>query len=463
MKQTRKIIVELLGQLSGNREARDYLRRFSSVDGNHFAVIKVGGGVMADELEELASALAFLRHVGLFPIVLHGAGPQLNTALDQAGIKARFVDNLRYTDVDVLKVARPVVYQQSQQLVEALERLDVRARMIQHGVFECNYLDESRYGLVGEVTEVHVQSIEAAIQAGALPIVGCFGESSGGQVLNVNADWAANALIKAIKPHKIVFLTSTGGLLDGSGHIISAINLVSDYETLRSADWVHSGMRVKVEQVKSLLDDLPLSASVSITSARHLTKELFTHLGAGTLIRRGETIDSQSEIDEEQQGELRELLERCFGRRLVTGYFDQLKLDRLLWTSSHRAAAIITQDDNGIAYMDKFVVTPNAQGEGLGLALWHQLRDQYPQLYWRARADNPINAWYFKQADACLRKNDWLVYGIGFDDISVLDQAARRAALLPESWVPRGVHEIPNQDSQSNDLKSHTRASGVKQ
>jgi acetylglutamate kinase len=438
MQQTREIIIELLGQLSGNREARDYLRRFSGVDSNHFAVIKVGGGVMADELEELASALAFLRHVGLFPIVLHGAGQQLNKALDSAGIEARFVDNLRYTDVDVLKVARPVIYQQSQQLVEALERLDVRARMIQHGVFECDYLDESRYGLVGTVTKVHVQSIESAIQAGALPIVGCFGESAGGQVLNVNADWAANALIKAIKPHKIVFLTPTGGLLDETGQIMSAINLVSDYETLSNSDWVHSGMRVKLEQVRSLLDHLPLSASVSITSAKHLTKELFTHLGAGTLIRRGETIDVQSGIDENQQRELGELLERCFGRRLNAHYFEHLQLDSLLWTSSRRAAAIITRDENGIAYMDKFAVTPNAQGEGLGLALWHQVRSRFRQLYWRARADNPINAWYFKQADACIRHDDWLVYGIGFDDMNALDQAARRAVALPESWVARG-------------------------
>jgi acetylglutamate kinase len=313
--------------------------------------------------------------------------------------------------------------------------------MIQHGVFECDYLDQSRYGLVGKVTEVHVQSIEAAIQAGALPIVGCFGESAGGQVLNVNADWAANALIKAIKPHKIVFLTPTGGLLDESGQIISAINLVSDYETLSNAEWVHSGMRVKLEQVNSLLDELPLSASVSITSAKHLTKELFTHRGAGTLIRRGETIGVQTGIDEDQENELRNLLERCFGRHLNADYFDQLQLDHLLWSSSHRAAAIITRDKNGLAYMDKFAVTPNAQGEGLGLALWHQVRNKYPQLYWRARADNPVNAWYFRQADACIRQDDWLVFGVGFDDMNTLDRASRIARALPESWQPDEIRD----------------------
>jgi acetylglutamate kinase len=443
MQQTREIIVELLGQISGNREARDYLRRFSAVEENQFAVIKVGGGVMAEEMEELASSLAFLRHVGLFPIVLHGAGPQLNTALESAGIEPRFVDNLRYTDSDVLKVARPVIYEQSQQLVEALERKNVRSRMIQHGVFECDYLDESRYGLVGDVKKVHVRSIEAAINAGALPIVGCFGESAGGQVLNINADWAANALVKAIKPHKIVFLTPTGGLLNESGSIMSSINLVSDFDTLSNADWVHSGMLVKLQQVKMLLDELPISASVSITSAKHLTKELFTHRGAGTLIRRGETFNDRVEITSEVHQIMAGLLEQCFNRKLKPGFFEQLKVDRLLWSSSHRAAAIITRDKHNVAFMDKFAVTPNAQGEGLGAALWHKVRERYPMLYWRARPNNPINSWYLRQADACVRRGNWLVYGIGFDNLGKLDDAATRCAALPESWVstPAG-HEV---------------------
>lgn len=445
MQQTREIIVELLGQISGNREASDYLRRFSAVEENQFAVIKVGGGVMADELEELASALAFLRHVGLFPIVLHGAGPQLNLALDEAGITPRFVDNLRFTDSEVLKVARPIIYEQSQQLVEALEQLDVRARMIQHGVFECDYLDESRYGLVGDVTQVHVQSIAAAINAGSLPIVSCFGETTGGQVLNVNADWAANALIKAIKPHKIVFLTPTGGLLNESGRIMSAINLVSDYEMLCNADWVHSGMLVKLEQVKMLLDELPISASVSITSAKHLAKELFTHRGAGTLIRRGEIFNDQAEISGEEEKILSGLLERCFGRKLRTKYFEELQIDRLLWSTSHRAAAIITKDERGIACMDKFAVTPDAQGEGLGAALWHYVRAMYPTLYWRARPDNPINTWYMKQADAHIRKGDWLVFGIGFDNLGELDDAANRCSARPESWESLPTEQGPQQ------------------
>ena len=437
MKQTREVIVELLSQLDGNREAREYLRRFSSVDSEQFAVVKVGGGVLVDELEELASALAFLRHVGLFPIVIHGAGPQLNQALQAAGVESEFIDNKRVTSPEVMKVARPIIYQQSQDLVDSLERRGVRARMIQHGVFECGYLDKQRYGLVGKVDHVHCAAIHRAIAAGSLPIVGCFGESSSGQVLNVNADMAAHALVSAIEPHKVVFLTATGGLLDDAGKVISAINLATDYQHLIEADWVHSGMQLKLEQIKKLLDELPLSASVSITSARRLTRELFTHRGSGTLIRRGETFATHDQITAPQQAPLAALLGKCFNRQLRVDYFERLTLDRLIWSSSHRAAAIITRDEAGHAYMDKFAVTPAAQGEGLGAALWQQVRNRYPTLYWRSRSDNPINGWYFRQADVSVREGPWHVFGVGHSDLAELSAAAKRAATAPESWLPR--------------------------
>ena len=57
-------------------------------------------------------------------------------------------------------------------------------------------------------------------------------------------------------------------------------------------------MRVKIEQIKDLLDKLPLSSSVSITKPAELAKELFTHKGSGTLVRRGERVLQVSAWDE---------------------------------------------------------------------------------------------------------------------------------------------------------------------
>ena len=434
MDELRPILVELLSQLGSSREAREYLRRFSSVDSVQFAVVKVGGGVLATDQEQLVSSLGFLRHVGLFPIVLHGAGPQLDSALAEAGIQAEIVDGMRVTSAEVMAAVRPVIYQQNLKLVEALEKSGIRARSLLHGVFEADYLDAPRYGLVGDVTEVKKESLRAAVQAGALPVVACLGESRSGQVLNINADVAARALVLAVKPYKVIFLTSTGGMLDEQGQVISAINLETDYDQLMAADWVHSGMRLKIVQIKYLLDQLPKSTSVSITSAENLTRELFTHRGSGTLIRRGEEFAALPAIDAEQQTALAALLKECFGRALKPDYFAELELKSLLWSSSRRAAAVMVDGLDAIPYMDKFAVTPTAQGEGLGTALWKQIRAAYPRLYWRSRASNPINDWYQRHADTSLRQGPWRVFSFGISDGTVIARCRDEAAARPESW-----------------------------
>ena len=435
MTETRNVIIELLSQLGSSKEAREYLRRFSSVGSTEFGIIKVGGGVLDDELDQLAWSLTFLHRVGLHPIVLHGAGPQLNRALAAAGVETQVVDGLRVTTPEVMAVARPVIYEQNTRLVDALEGKGVRARGLLHGVFEARSLDQDRFGLVGEVTAVHTGVLEAAIRSNAMPIVACLGETPAGQMLNINADVAAGALVREIQPFKVVFLTPTGGLLDADGRIISAINLVTDYDNLMAADWVHSGMRLKLQQIAGLLADLPPSSSISITSAEHLTRELFTHTGCGTLVRRGEQFTDRTEITAGDRSVLAPLLEQCFGRTLKADYFDQLQLRRVIRAQSDRAAAIVTKGIDGVAYLDKFAVTPEAQGEGLGAALWRELRRRFDQLYWRSRGDNPINSWYYRQSDVSVRHGAWRVFACGVQPGPVLEHCVADATARPVSWT----------------------------
>ena len=121
-------------------------------------------------------------------------------------------------------------------------------------------------------------------------MIASLGETPAGQILNVNADFAANELVHVLQPYKIIFLTGTGGLLDGDGKLIDSINLSTEYEHLMAQPWINGGMRLKIEQIKDLLDKLPLTSSVSITRPAELAKELFTHHGSGTLVRRGEHV-----------------------------------------------------------------------------------------------------------------------------------------------------------------------------
>jgi len=435
MPEVRQIVLELLAQLGSSREARQYLKEFSSVDDARFAVVKVGGSILRDQLEELASALAFLHRLGLRPVVLHGAGPQLDQALEDAGIESKRHEGLRVTSDEVMRVVRPVMYEQNMLLVEALEKRGIRARGITQGIFQCNYLDREKLGLVGAISHVNLASIQNAVRAGALPVLTCLGELESGQVLNINADVAARELVFTLRPHKIIFLTQTGGLLDRDGRIISAISLDNDYAALMNEPWVHSGMRLKIQQINEMLNGLDRSASVSITSADQLTRELFTYQGAGTLVRKGEQVRVFESPDAEILSQVTARVEKSFGRKLRDDWAESLHKPLVLLSESTRAAAVIVEGADGIPYMDKFIVTPDAQGEGLGAAMWQVLRARFSQMYWRAKTSNPISGWYFQQADSTERQGPWVVFTIGVTGALQRKDIVTDALARSSGWI----------------------------
>jgi bifunctional N-acetylglutamate synthase/kinase len=371
---------------------------------------------------------------------VHGAGPQLDAEMQASGIEKKTVNNLRVTDAAALAVVRRVMRHENLKLVEALQAEGVRATSIQSGVFESVYLDQSTYGLVGDVVRVDTSGIQIAIRADSIPVIASLGETADGQILNINADWAANELIKTLQPYKIVFLTGTGGLLDGDGDIIDSINLSTEYEELLAQPWLHSGMRVKIEQIHDLLMALPPSSSVSITKPDELAKELFTHRGSGTLVRRGERIFCESSWDALDLPRLQTLIESGFGRKLTPDYFQRTRPYRTFVSEHYRAALLLTLEHadlgEGIPHLDKFAVAEDAQGEGLGRAIWHVMRSEVPRLFWRARPDNPVNEFYFEEADGCIKGERWNVFWYGFDDFDHIRAAVehcrgREATLKP--------------------------------
>lgn len=414
--QTRQTIVRLLSSMAGAKEISQYLKRFSQLDAARFALVKVGGAVLRDDLGALTSSLAFLQDVGLTPIVIHGAGPQLDEELSAAGIQKQTINGLRVTTPEALAIVRRVFHAQNLKLVEALQAQDTRATSIVSGVFEADYLDRDVYGLVGEVKRVDLAPIHASLQAGSIPVIASLGETVGGQILNVNADFAANELVQVLQPYKIVFLTGTGGLLDGNGNVIDSINLSTEYDALMAQPWINGGMRVKIEQIKQLLDALPLSSSVSITRPEELAKELFTHKGSGTLVRRGERVLQASSWNDIDTVRLRDLIESAFGRTLVPDYFERTALHRAYVSENYRAAVILTQE-NGLPYLDKFAVLDDAQGEGLGRAVWQLMREAQPRLFWRSRIGNPVNAFYDAEADGSVKQERWRAYWYGLGNI----------------------------------------------
>ena len=85
-----------------------------------------------------------------------------------------------------------------------------------------------------------------------IPVIAPLGYESS-KTLNINADLATIELVKAIKPYKVVFLSQTGGIFNNENRLIETINLELEYDELMQEDWLHSGMRLKLNRSKHCL------------------------------------------------------------------------------------------------------------------------------------------------------------------------------------------------------------------
>lgn len=441
MSDTKDVIVRLLRNLGSRKEVEQYLKQYSSVDSQKFAIIKASGNILAKDLDALASSLTFLQRVGLHPIVLHGAGPQIDEALAEANVPSDRFGDQRVITPRVLEIARKVYLRENLRLVEALEELGTRARPVTAGVLQASLVDVDHLGFVGEVDRVHVDAIQSSIRAGQLPIVACLGETTSGQIVTLNPDVAIRELSLSIQPFKVIYLNEAGGLLDEEKRLISAVNLAEDYEPLITQPWLPAVARDELSQIKLLLDALPPSSSVSITSPDHLARELFTHTGSGTLVRRGERVHCYDSLEGVDRPRLRQLLEACFGRQLDGDYFDKKAFHRIYLADSYRATAIITHGQ-GVPYLDKFAVTTQAQGAGEGGSLWKRMCRENPKLYWRARNGNEINPWYFQQSTGSSKDERWTVFWYGLEGWDEIKACVDHALKLPATLREHGTAEV---------------------
>jgi acetylglutamate kinase len=97
--------------------------------------------------------------------------------------------------------------------------------------------------------------------------------------------------------------------------------------------------------------------------------------------------------------------------------------------------AVVLKGVDGIPYLDKFAVTPEAQGAGMGAAVWQALIKRCPKLYWRSRVDNPVTQWYYEQSDVSFNKDRWVAFSLGLDDMEQIWRCKEECLARPESWL----------------------------
>jgi len=218
-------------------EALPYMRAFQG----QTLVIKYGGAAQLEpELKAaFAQDITLLQYLGIYPVVVHGGGPQIGKVLAKMDIPTRFVEGHRVTDERTMDVVEMVlagkINKEIVSLINAaggsavgLSGKDGRLLTARRLQFYKPREDEPPeiidIGLVGEVTAVNAALIRSLQAEHFIPVIAPVGAGEAGETYNINADTVAAAVAKAVKAAKLILLTDVAGVLDENQHLVSSLD-----------------------------------------------------------------------------------------------------------------------------------------------------------------------------------------------------------------------------------------------
>lgn len=269
-------------------EALPYIQRFSE----RVVLIKIGGSTLVDQtlFDRLAEDVVLLHSVGIKPIIVHGGGPQIGHELRLAGKETSFIDGLRVTDQETLKVVSKVLKGQvGRRIVDAIISLGGPAVSLS-GETE-NLISvtpiSKELGFVGKITDIAPHLLNTLIEDGQIPVVSTLGIDDKGQSYNINADTAAGALAGALQVQKVIYLSDVPGLLSDKDDVSTLISSITtlEVEEMVVSKGVSDGMIPKVISCIDALRQGVGSAHLLDGRIPHVVLlELFTDEGIGTMI-----------------------------------------------------------------------------------------------------------------------------------------------------------------------------------
>jgi hypothetical protein len=380
---TQDVVLRFLESTGRPSEARLYLDLFRARPREQFAAIAIDAHVMADAADAVAQDLKFLAALDLFPTVVLGIFQPAEAAAHARRLRRHL--EAEGVPVDELSATEP--------------RLADR--------------------------------VTASAESGAVPVVVFEPAATDGLPDRLER---LGALLGELRARKLLFLHRPGGLRQ-AGVLVPIVNLTTDVPALLASRELSRKEAAILDYSRRLCSDPALpSFTVAVTSPLNLLRELFTVKGAGTLLRRGARIVRHGGWDGVDLPRLRDLLASSFGRTPADGFFARTP-GRVYLEEDYRGCAILVDTPLG-AYLTKFAVSAEAQGEGIARDLWEALAADTPVVFWRARRTNPISEWYGKLCDGLARLPDWTVYwkGVAPEAIpAVLDWAVSQPVDIPRN------------------------------
>jgi len=268
------------------KEISKYLKKYQ----NEKIVIKCGGKVLLDPilLDGMIGDIAILKKLGLTPILVHGGGLGIKKKLDELNIESKFIMGLRVTDEKMIKIVEEVMIEFNKEIIKALEKKSCKAKPITIKENNIIYVEQENkeLGYVGKPVKVNTDLLNDIIQKDFIPIVTPMGLDQKGQAYNINADTAAGALARSLKSRRLLLATDVEGALDKNEKLISEIRSY-EAEKLVNDQTIHGGMIPKIKTCIEAVNN-GVRGVVIIDGRRphSILFELFSDLGAGTLIRK---------------------------------------------------------------------------------------------------------------------------------------------------------------------------------
>jgi len=289
---------ELIRALKG---ALDYSRVYR----RQTFVIKLGGEVLADAevLENVAMQVALLEALSVRVVLVHGGGAQSSELSRRLGMEPEMVAGRRVTTPDVLEVTKMVYAGQlNVDVLSALRAQQVRAvglsgvdggllTAIRRPPVQVEDDEGLRrtvdFGEVGDIEATDISVLTTLLDAGYVPVVASLAAEAGGQALNINADTVAEALATALKAEKLIFLTTSPGLLrePRDASTLVAFATPGELEPLLDSGAIAGGMRPKIEAcIRAVRNGVRRTHIIDGRTGDSLLLELFTGRGCGTMI-----------------------------------------------------------------------------------------------------------------------------------------------------------------------------------
>ena len=272
-------------------EALPYIQRFSK----KICVVKYGGSAMVeDDLKNsFARDITLMKQVGINVIVVHGGGPQIDEELRKSNIKRNFVDGIRVTDKETIKIVSETLDKiVNKEIVDLINKnggnslgvSTARKDIITVEKFQSNKTD---YGYVGNVTDVNTNYLYDLMNSNYIPVIAPLGFDENDKIHNINADIAASKIASYLSAEKIIFLTDTPGVLSENKTLLSALN-PKEIKKYIDSGVISGGMLPKIQaSIEAIKNGVKTAHIIDGRIQHSVLLEIFTNEGIGTLVKNG--------------------------------------------------------------------------------------------------------------------------------------------------------------------------------